>query len=223
MLAQADATLVYETLDAAGAKTQHTFSIMGRSVRIDTEPREQPGYSLFDSGRMVMFNVDEKTKTYKPVKAGEFWHPAIPLEQADSTQDSKVENTAPPDPAPTHTLKATKKKRTVAEKRCRVVLEMADDKQIAEHCMSGTAELGISDREMTTLSRLFTKADNLGLDLMGVATRDESYASIQSQRVDDKGKASQTLKSVTKTAIPTEKMRIAEDYKLIKPVVSKAQ
>jgi uncharacterized protein (DUF111 family) len=156
------------------------------------------------------------------VKAGEFWHPAIPVEHADTTENSKAEKAASPDPAPAHTLKATKKKRRVAEKRCRVVLEMADDKQVAEHCMSGTGELGISTREMYTLSRLFTKAENLGLDLMGVATKDESYASIQSQRVDDKGKASQTLKSVTKTAIPTDKMRIAEDYKLIKPVVSKA-
>jgi hypothetical protein len=32
-LAQADATLVYETSDTAGAKTQHTFSISGRFVR----------------------------------------------------------------------------------------------------------------------------------------------------------------------------------------------
>lgn len=221
-MAQADATLVYETLDTAGTKTQHTFSITGRFVRIDTDPRKQPGYSLFDTGRMVMFNVDEKTHSYLPVKAGDFFHPAIQVKQPDSKEDSTAKKTVSSDtnvnkadPATVQTLKATKKKRTVSDKRCRVVIEMANDKQVAKHCMSGTGDLGLSDREVVTLSRLFTKADKLGLDLLGVATEDEKYVSIQSQRTDDK--TSQTLKSVSKIAIPTEKMRIAEDYKLIKP------
>ena len=236
---QADATLVYETLDAAGAKTQHTFSITGRFVRIDTQPRQQPGYALFDTGRMIMFDVDETTHSYTPVKAGKSWHPAVQVAPADTAEDNTskkgsaepvaepVAETAadpaaetPAEPAAATRLKATKKKSSVADKRCRMVLEIANDKQVAEHCMSGTGELGISTREMVTLSRLFTKADNLGLNLLGVATADESYASIQSKLAD--GKSSQTLKSVTKAAIPTEKMRIAEDYKLVPPKASKA-
>lgn len=223
-LTQADATLVYETLDAAGSKTQHTFSIMGRFVRIDTEPREQPGYALFDTGRMVMFDVDEKTHSYKPVKAGSHFHPAIPVTTVDTAEDSTAEKVASTNANTTlaSTLKATKKKRSVAEKRCRVVLEMADNRQVAEHCMSGPGELGLSKREVYTLSRLFTKAENLGLNLMGVATEDERYVSIQSLQAVDKDKASQTLKSITKAAIPTEKMRVAEDYKMIKPTVPKA-
>ena len=224
---QADATLVYETLDAAGAKTQHTFSITGRFVRIDTQPRQQPGYALFDTGRMIMFDVDETTHSYTPVKAGKSWHPAVQVAPADTAEDNtskkaSAETAADPaaETAAATRLKATKKKSSVADKRCRMVLEIANDKQVAEHCMSGTGELGISTREMVTLSRLFTKADNLGLNLLGVATADESYASIQSKLAD--GKSSQTLKSVTKAAIPTEKMRIAEDYKLVPPKASKA-
>ena len=236
---QADATLVYETLDAEGAKTQHTFSITGRFVRIDTQPRQQPGYALFDTGRMIMFDVDETTHSYTPVKAGKSWHPAVQVAPADTAEDNTskkgsaepaAETAAEPaaepaaetaaESAAATRLKATKKKSSVADKRCRMVLEIANDKQVAEHCMSGTGELGISTREMVTLSRLFTKADNLGLNLLGVATADESYASIQSKLAD--GKSSQTLKSVTKAAIPTEKMRIAEDYKLVPPKASKA-
>lgn len=221
--AQADATLVYETLDAEGAKTQHTFSITGRFVRIDTLPRQQPGYALFDTGRMIMFDVDETTHSYKPVKAGQSWHPAVQVAPADTAEDNTSKEASAEtaaEPAAATRLKATKKKRSVADKRCRMVLEIANDKQVAEHCMSGTGELGISTREMVTLSRLFTKADNLGLNLLGVATADESYASIQSKLAD--GKSSQTLKSVTKAAIPTDKMRIAEDYKLVPPKASKA-
>jgi len=262
-LAQADAILVYETADAADAKTQYTFSISGRFVRIDSEPREQPGYSLFDTGRMVMFNVDETAHSYTPVKAGRFFHPSITVTPPDTAEDKAAERVASPektadktpekvassdpaedstakrvassDPATAasteataktadstaeSTLKATKKKRTVAGKRCRVVLEIAGDKPVAEHCMSGTGELGLSKREVITLSRLFTKAANLDLNLLGAATKDERYVSIQSQRTDDK--ASQTLKSVSKTAIPSEKMRIPEDYKQLQPAASKA-
>jgi hypothetical protein len=210
-LAQADATLVYETSDAAGAKTQYTFSILGRFVRIDSEPREQPGYSLFDTGRMVMFNVDETAHNYMPVKAGRHFHPAISVTPPDTTadktpekpalsepaEDSSAEKTASSDPAAADstevaekaanttvsTLKATKKKRTVAGKRCRVVVEVADDKHkpVAEHCMSGTGDLDLSKREVYTLSRLFTKAANLDLKLFGAATKDERYVSIQSR------------------------------------------
>ena len=251
-LAQADATLVYETSDAAGAKTQYTFSILGRFVRIDSEPREQPGYSLFDTGRMVMFNVDETAHNYMPVKAGRHFHPAISVTPPDTTadktaekpalsepaedssaekpapsepaEDSSAEKTASSDPAAAAstatTLKATKKKRTVAGKRCSVVFELADEKPVAEHCMSGTGELGLSKREVVTLSRLFTKAANLNLNLLGAATEDERYVSIQSRQPDSK--AGQILKSVSKTAIPYEKMRIPEDYKQLQPAASKA-
>lgn len=224
-LAQADATLVYETIDTEGAKTQHTFLISGRFVRIDTDPREQPGYSLFDTGHMVMFNVDETAHSYTPVKAGRFFHPSIsvtPPEKAEAGTAEKAASTEvaekTADPTPASTLKATKKKRTVAGKRCRVVLEIADEKPVVEHCMSGTGELGLSKREVVTLSRLFTKAANLDLNLLGAATKDERYVSIQSQRADDK--ASQTLKSVSKTAIPFEKMRISEDYKQLQAAAS---
>lgn len=237
-LAQADATLVYELSDTADAKTQYTFSISGRFVRIDSEPREQPGYSLFDTGRMVMFNVDETAHSYRPVKAGRHFHPAISVTPPDTTadkttekpasskpaEDSSAEKTASSDPAApastATTLKATKKKRTVAGKRCRVVLEVADEKPVAEHCMSGTGDLGLSKREVYTLSRLFTKAAILDLKLFGAATKDERYVSIQSRQPDSK--ASQTLKSVSKTAIPYEKMRIPEDYKQLQPTTSKA-
>jgi hypothetical protein len=154
---------------------------------------------------------------------------------SDTAEDSTAKKVASSDPAtaastevakktaapsPASTLKATKKKRTVVGKRCRVVLEMADEKPVAKHCMSGTGELGLSKREVITLSRLFTKAANLDLNLFGAATTDERYVSIQSQRADDK--ASQTLKSLSKTAIPNAKMRIPEDYKQLQPAASKA-
>jgi len=235
-MAQADATLVYETSDTAGAKTQHTFSISGRFVRIDTEPSERPGYSLFDSGRMVMFYVDEKSHSYTPVRATPPWvedSPAKKVASSGTAKDSTTDETASSDlatatgeaektvePAPATTLKATKKKRTVAGKRCRVVIEMAGEKPVAEHCMSGTGELGLSTREMMTLSRLFTKTEKLDLKLLGVATKDESYVSIQSERAADK--ASQILTSAARAGIPAEKLRIPRDYKQLKPTASKA-
>jgi hypothetical protein len=98
---------------------------------------------------------------------------------------------------------------------CRVVIEKVDKQPVAEHCMAGTGELGLTSREMITLSRMFTTARRLGLGWVGVATPDERIVSINSRLLD--GDAGQQLQSVSYEYIENELMQVPKSYRRIKP------
>ena len=193
--AHADSTLVYELTTADGSKIQHTIAIRGSWLRLESEPKGKSDYTLMDTARLLMFEVDDQAKSYQVTRMGRLYWPATALN------------------APR--FKPIPEKQTVSGVRCQPVHEMdKDDKSIAEHCMSAGGSLGLNAREMITLSRLFMSARRIGLSWLGVATPDERQASILSQNPDG-GK--QEFKSVVHRPVAKKLLKIPDTYKRLKP------
>ena len=215
----ADATLVYQTVNAEGAKTQHTFAISGRFVRVDMDT-EPDRYWVIDTGLLTMADVDKSQQRYT---FGKLPRPELPAAASSAKQKTPAapqvgqdaENSAKSVPglAPEPILVPTRNKQNVAGTICRVVNEVADNKPVAQHCMAGTGPLGITSREMVTLSRLFTVARRLELGWAGVATADERIVSVDSRLSD--GTAAQTLQSISYDWVPDERMQVSKRYKRV--------
>lgn len=220
--AHADATLVYETVDAGGAKTKHTFAISGRFVRVDMDTGPNR-YWVIDTGLLTLADVDTAAQRYTFEKLP---RPELPATRAARQKAAAASAAEPatevaatgPVLAPEPVLAPTRKKHNVAGTICRVVNEIAGDQPVAEHCMAGTGPLGITGREMVTLSRLFTTARRLQLGWAGVATADERIASVDSKLAD--GRGSQTLLSVSHDWIPDERMQVSKQYKRVKSLTA---
>ncbi len=173
-LTHADSTLVYELTGKDGSKTQHTVSISGRWLRLESSPKGKYDYLVMDTGRLLMFEVDDQARSFQTTRMGRLYWPDTPLNHPDFMPMAK--------------------KQTVAGIACQPVHEMAKDKQsIAQHCMSAGGPLGLNAREMITLSRLFMSARRIGFNWPGVATPDERQVSILSQTPDGR---KQEFKSV---------------------------
>jgi hypothetical protein len=242
--AWSDATLVYATVTADVGKTVHTFSIRGRFIRVDMDS-DPNRHWVIDTGLLTIADVDRARQQYtfeklpRPILPGavatDEEEPA-PAETGESSaatatpagassptgQAAGLESEAgqegdgvvallSPEPA----LTPTRKKESVAGIGCRVVIEKTDKKPVAEHCMAGTGELGLTSREMITLSRMFTTARRLGLGWAGAATPDERIVSISSRLLD--GEASQVLQSVSHDYLENEQMQVPKAYQRIKP------
>ena len=190
--AQADSILVYEKTAADGNKVEHTISITGRWLRIDSDAKGEPDYRLMDTGRMILFEVNSAAKSYRLTRMGKFYWPQVPAPR----------------------FKPVPEKQTVSGVRCQKVLETGPEKPRAEHCMTAGASLGLNARETKTLSRLFVVARRMGWDWIGVSTLDERQVSIRSRNLD--GKVSQYFKSVVHKAIPDSRVKIPDDYKQIR-------
>jgi len=194
-LAHADSTLVYELTAADGSKVQQTIAIRGSWLRLESEPKGKSDYTVMDTARLLMFEVNDKNKSYQVTRMGRLYWPVTDLN------------------APK--FKPIPKKQAVSGVRCQPVNEMdKDDKSIVEHCMSAGGPLGLSAREMITLSRLFMSARRMGLGWPGVATPDERQASILSQNPDG-GK--QEFKSVVHAPLTKTLFKIPDSYKRLKP------
>ena len=171
----ADSTIVYELNDAGGLKIQHTISISGRWLRLDSQPKGKSDYTVMDLGRMLMFDVNDSEKNFQLTRMGRLYWPETSL-------------TSPK-------FKPIPKKNAVSGIRCQPVDETgADNKSVAQHCMSSGGALGLNAREMITLSRLFMSARRLGLSWPGVATPDERQISLLSK---NSSGVMQEFKSVT--------------------------
>ena len=193
--AHADSTLVYELTGADGSKIQHTVSIRGAWLRIESKPKGKYDYTVMDTSRLLMFEVDDKAKSFQVTRMGRLYWPVTPLN------------------APK--FKPIPKKQTVSGVPCQPVHEMGkDEKSIAQHCMTPGGPLGMGGREMITLSRLFMSARRIGLGWLGVATPDERQVSILSQRPDG-GK--QEFKSVVHRPIAKTLFKVPNAYKRLKP------
>lgn len=139
--------------------------------------------------------------------------------EADAPADASTRETSPaasakPDgrlPAPT--FKPSKKKRTVAGIRCRVVHELFDDKPVKEHCMANSAALGVTKREVITLSRLFAMARKLEFDWLGVGTKDEEFIAIHSRDLGDNRMLQ--LTSLSAKPLPAGYLRIPRSFTLV--------
>jgi hypothetical protein len=113
-------------------------------------------------------------------------------------------------------FKPTKKMGTVAGIKCRVVLELGkDDKPAKEHCMANTGHLGLTEREVITVARLFAAAREMGFDWLGVSTKDERFVSVQTR--DLASNRTLQLKSVSTKPLPKGHLRVPKSFKEVKP------
>lgn len=194
-LAQADSTLVYELTGKDGSKVEHTISITGRWLRLESKPEAKSDYTIMDMGRLMKFEVDDKAKTFQVTRLGRLYWPETALNSPE--------------------FNPIKKKDASAGVSCQPVYEMgSDNKPVAEHCMTIGGPLGMDAREMITLSRLFMSNRRIGQSWLGLATPDERQVSILSQN--PAGEKLQ-LKSVSHKPIDKTLLRIPVDYKRLQP------
>ena len=112
-------------------------------------------------------------------------------------------------------FKATKKMDTVAGIKCRIILELGkDDKPVKEHCMANTGHLGLTEREVITVARLFAAAREMDFDWLGVSTKDERFVSIQTR--DPASNETLQLKSVSTKPLPKGHLRVPKSFKEVK-------
>jgi hypothetical protein len=78
-LAHADSTLVYELTAADGSKIQHTIAIRGPWLRLESEPKGKSDYTLMDTARLLMFEVDDQAKSYQVTRMGRLYWPTTDL------------------------------------------------------------------------------------------------------------------------------------------------
>ena len=187
----ADSTIVYDRIASGDLKTRQTISISGRWLRIDSEPKGKADYILMDTGRMLMFEVDDAGRRFHQSHVGQFYWP----------------ERKPPK------LKPVMEKMTVSGVRCQKIGEWNEERQVREHCMVAGSALGLNERETKTLSRLFAIAGRIGWDLPGVSTRDERQVSISSQGDEEATKLQ--FVSVAHDPIPDVRMKIPDHYEQI--------
>ena len=211
-MARADATLVYVTVTADAGKTVHTFNIRDRFIRVDMDS-EPNRYWVIDTGLLTIADVDKSRQEYTFEKLPRPILPGAVAASGKAPAPAAAGGAAILAAEPV--LAATRNKESVAGIGCRVVIEKVDKQPVAEHCMAGTGELGLTSREMITLSRMFTTARRLGLGWVGVATPDERIVSINSRLLD--GDAGQQLQSVSYEYIENELMQVPKSYRRIKP------
>ncbi len=194
-LAQADSTLVYELTGKDGSKVEHTISITGRWLRLESKPKAKSDYTVMDLGRLLKFEVDEKEKTFQVTRLGRLYWPETALNSPE--------------------FKPIKKKNAVAGVRCQPVHEMgSDNKPVAEHCMTIGGPLGMNAREMITLSRMFMSNRRMGQSWLGLATPDERQVSILSH---NPAGWKLELKSVIHQPVDKTLLKIPVDYKRLQP------
>ncbi len=132
---------------------------------------------------------------------------------APGEQASDRPSTKPEERWPVPTLKPTKKKLTIAGVRCRVVHELLDGQAVREHCMANSAALGVTKREVITMSRLFAMARKLDFDWLGTGTKDEEFISVQSRDLDNN--RTLLLTAVSTEPLPAGYLRIPRSFERI--------
>jgi hypothetical protein len=196
-LAQADVKLVYDITTATGDQKQASISLAGRWLRLDMQPGSDVDYVIIDTGRQIMFEVDDDKKQFEVTRMGPPYWP---------------KNEALLNPG----FKPLRKKQTIAGATCQLVNELdrsnPQDPVVANHCMAPGSALKLGPRQTITLSRLFMLFRRIGMDWFGVATPDERQVSVLSAY---KSGAKLQLKSIkpffsTKTfyKVPVEYKRI---------------
>lgn len=194
-IAQADSTLVYELTGEDGSKAEHTISITGRWLRLESKPKGKSDYTVMDMGRLLMFEVNDKAENFQVTRMGRLYWPETALNSPK--------------------FKPINKKNAIAGVRCQPVHEMGNDKKpVAEHCMAVSGPLDMSAREMITLSRLFMSKRRLGQSWLGLATPDERQVSILSQ---NPAGEKLLLKSVNHNPIDKKLFKVPVNYKRLQP------
>jgi hypothetical protein len=140
---------------------------------------------------------------------------AVPAAAAGADEAEAPEAQQPPQPAKAPVFKPTTDTAEVAGVRCRIVHELIDGKPAIEHCMANKAALGVTEREIRTLARLFVLARERGWDWLGAATADEEFVSVRSR--DPARNKTLVLESASTDPLPAGHLRVPKGYKEIKP------
>ena len=190
--AQADSILTFEKTAASGEKEVRTVSITGRWLRVDTDAEGGPDYVLMDTGRMLMFEVDDKRKSFRQTHMGKYYWPKDVVPK----------------------LKPMRERSVVSGVRCLNVQELEGNQATVAHCMVTGSEIGLNERKTKTLSRLFLISRRMNLDWVGATTPDERQVSISSENLSNR----QALKfvSVEHRPIPDNRIKIPDDYEQIR-------
>jgi hypothetical protein len=145
--------------------------------------------------------------------------PNIARSTVPAAEAAGSEATPAPPPAqpvgrlPPPTLKPTRKMRNIAGIRCRVVHELRDGEAVMEHCMANSAALGVTKREVITLSRMFSMSRKMDLDWLGTGTRDEEFVAVYSRDLGDNRVLQ--LTSVSTKPLPAGHLKIPRSFKLV--------
>jgi hypothetical protein len=134
---------------------------------------------------------------------------------AEDAAEERPEAQRPPQPTKAPVFQPTTDTAEVAGVRCRIVQELIDGKPAIEHCMANKAALGITEREVRTLARLFVLAREREWDWLGAATTDEEFVSVRSR--DPARNKTLVLESVSTDPLPAGHLRVPKGYKEIKP------
>jgi hypothetical protein len=157
--------------------------------------------------------VPEQAKMEAPEPVGA--PPKTPDESDAPEKASAASTQAPAKPSEPPKFKPTKKMGTVAGMKCRVILELGESEEpIRQHCMANTGHLGLTEREVITLARLFAAAREMGFGWLGVGTKDERFISIETR--DLTSNKTLQLKSISTTPLPKGHLRVSKSFKEVK-------
>ena len=234
--AMADASLTYSLSGTDDDKAVKHFSVARFFARIE-DPADSDNYLVFQAGRFFpLFSVDTSKETWTRLTPPEthLMGPQPPAKEADAkdagesgmhheeAHPSASDNTASEMPAsqarkrPAQPLfKATKKRVKVAGIDCRIVYELVDNEPVIEHCMANTAALGINEREIITLSRMFRMARHRDFGWLATGTQDDEFVSIRSRDLGND--RVMELTGVDTTPLPAGHLRIPKHYKEVEP------
>ncbi|MCU7845238.1 MAG: hypothetical protein KZQ93_15525 [Candidatus Thiodiazotropha sp. (ex Monitilora ramsayi)] len=190
--AHADSILTFEKMGAGGKKEIRTVSITGRWLRIDSDAEGGPDYTLMDTGRMIMFEIDDKNKSFRQTHMGKYYWPKDVVPK----------------------LTPMREKGAVAGVRCNMIQEVDADKPAATHCMVPGQDVGLNQRKTKTLSRLFLVSRRMDLDWGAATTPDERQVSINSQSLEN-GESLKFVSAVHKP-IPDNRIKIPDEFKQIR-------
>lgn len=112
---------------------------------------------------------------------------------------------------PATTLRLTQQTKEIAGVACRVVEELAGKQPVMIHCMADKARLGISEREIRSLARVFQMARERNFGWLGTATRDEKFVSVASE--DLQSKKTLQLQFASTKPLPAGFLRIPREFK----------
>jgi hypothetical protein len=220
----ADIKLVLESRAPDAEPVEISVGIKGRWAHIQEGTGDGAVYWIFDGARVDLYSIDSAAKAYTvaqpPAKAP---RPADVVEASPASSapgDSRlppgrpaeqwvgVERTPP-------AFKPTKDKDEVAEIRCRVVNELDEGAPTIEHCMASARDLGVVQREIITLARLYSALRWLGWAWPAVGTEDEEFVSLRSKRLADG--AELVLTRIERQPLSYELTRIPRDYRDLDP------
>ena len=205
-MVRADATLTYELTGPDAGKTVKRFSMARFFIRID-DPADSERYLLYQAGKFFpLFSVDTSAGTYTRLTP-----PVTPYMSPESRTHHGADKRIAQRGKQAPVLRPTRKERTVAGIHCRVVHELQDGQPVIEHCMANSARLGVTDRDLINLARVFAMSREQGFDWLGAGSKDETFAAVQSRDLRDNRMLQ--LTTVSRRPPPAGYLRIPRDYR----------